>query len=429
MKKILSYLCVIAVISAITMTVCFADFTTAAFENDDAYIITVNDAGNTVITADEEISIKTTESNLSKEFGTARMQIEGSNSTPFVMSLVITCKDGITTNSQAVNLSTYEHTISFTPAVGSVKGEYGKLETLKMNFYSEEMVKTFLEDLATDKGNGIVSILTSEGMVSGDFAVENMDVLLDMLDLYCEAGGFNQYLDEAKKETTAEMYETILVKSGEVVSDEGIEILKENEIRVTSHPGDGKVTEGGYMIFTATAENFVNVQWYIVSADGRYKYTVEEAPYHFSGLAFSGAGTQQLTLANCPISLNGCKLYAEFAGMTGNVDTNYATITIEKAPSVRIWASPSAGYFTNIQNAVYINGERGSKIHYELYRGNTLIRSGEIYAGECVWVEGISGQINTVNLYAYVVGDRNNSITCSYTVDAVAYGNGYYVYW
>lgn len=87
----------------------------------------------------------------------------------------------------------------------------------------------------------------------------------------------------------------------------------------------------------------------------------------------------------------------------------------------RLFASPSSGLFYNTYNSVYLYSNNGDRIHYDVYSGSYLIGSGEVKSGECVWIPGTNGVRTDVYLTAYVVGDPNNAINCSYTIDCTYY--------
>lgn len=188
--------------------------------------------------------------------------------------------------------------------------------------------------------------------------------------------------------------------------------------QITKNPTSESVSEGGNATFIARADNYSYMYWQIVSQDGRVAYNMNEAPWYFQGLSVNGDGGTQLVLCNCPLSLDGWCVQAVFVGSGTPVISNRAYISVSRAPKAQLWAYPSSGYFEYSDQAIQLNAGPGDQIHYELtYNGNTY--TGNVTSGGCCYIGAIENQRYDVYLYAYVVGDPSNAISCQYVMDCL----------
>lgn len=98
---------------------------------------------------------------------------------------------------------------------------------------------------------------------------------------------------------------------------------------ITKSPTSETVNAGGTAMFIANASSYVKIEWVIANRPGTTVYWAEEAPSHFEGLAVSGQGTTNLTLANIPYSMNDWRIQAHFTTADGNrYTTNGAYLTV-----------------------------------------------------------------------------------------------------
>lgn len=192
------------------------------------------------------------------------------------------------------------------------------------------------------------------------------------------------------------------------------------QLIITKNPTSETVFEGGNAMFIANAENYNYITWHLVSPNGYTVYTMNEAVWQFQGLTVQGDGTTKLVLCNCPLSLSGWSVEAVFSGNKGQVTSSRAYITVNKAARARLYASPSNGYFEYSDQPIQLISNPGDRIHYEMYRsGNIPMGSGEVQSGGYCYIGAIADQRYDVYLYAYVVGDQSNAISCQYTMDCL----------
>lgn len=103
---------------------------------------------------------------------------------------------------------------------------------------------------------------------------------------------------------------------------------------VTKHPTDEIITVDGRAVFIARADNAADLEWLLLSPDGKTSYTIEEAKKKFPRLKVTGDDTDKLVFEMVPLSMDGYKVYAVFTNATGTVDTNTARLTVRKAELV-----------------------------------------------------------------------------------------------
>lgn len=189
---------------------------------------------------------------------------------------------------------------------------------------------------------------------------------------------------------------------------------------ITKDPTGETVTEGGNATFIAKATGYQYMSWRLIGPDGYTSYSMSEAPYYFQGLSVWGDGSQQLVLCNCPLSLNGCSVEATFTGNGIPVTTRRAYISVNKAARAQLWAYPSSGYFEFCDQAIQLNAGAGDQIHWELrYTHDGKVESGTVYSGGCIYIGARTDIRESVYLYAYVIGDPSNAVSCEYTMDSI----------
>ena len=197
-----------------------------------------------------------------------------------------------------------------------------------------------------------------------------------------------------------------------------------NLLYITKNPTSETVNEGGNAVFIARAENYNYITWRLVSPNGYTVYSMNDAVWQFRGLSVNGDGTCQLILSNCPVSLSGWGVEAVFTGYSGQAVTNRAYVTVKKAAKAQLYASPSSGYFEYCDQAIQLISNPGDTIHYEMSRsGGISMGSGEVKSGGYCYIGAIADLRYDVYLYAYVVGDPSNAISCSYVMDCLPYYN------
>lgn len=189
---------------------------------------------------------------------------------------------------------------------------------------------------------------------------------------------------------------------------------------VTKDPTSEAVNEGGNAYFVARANNYNYINWYIVSPDHSSRIPVSSAPWSFPGLSVSGEGTTTLLLANCPLSLNGWCVEATFTGDGGSTNSGHCFINVNKAPRAQLMASPSSGYFEYCDQPITLTAAPGDTIYYEL-RTEYQTYSGNVRSGEKIYIPALADIRYEAYLYAYVVGDSGNAISCQYTMDCLPY--------
>lgn len=193
-----------------------------------------------------------------------------------------------------------------------------------------------------------------------------------------------------------------------------------NRLFITKNPTSETVQEGGNAMFIANAQNYNYITWQLVSPNGYTVYNMNEAAWQFRGLTVNGDGTTQLVLCNCPLSLSGWSVQAVFSGYTEKVTTSKAYITVNKAARAQLYASPSSGYFEYSDHPIQLIANPGDTIHYEMTRsGGIPFGSGEVQSGGYCYIGAIADERYDVYLYAYVVGDPSNAISCHYVMDCL----------
>lgn len=188
---------------------------------------------------------------------------------------------------------------------------------------------------------------------------------------------------------------------------------------IVKDPTDEYITEGGNAYFIADAYDYNYIKWQIVSPDHSYSYDINEAHWYFQGLSVAGQDTNQLVLCNCPLSLDGWCVEATFIGYGGSVTTNHAYCFVSPAPKAQLWAYPSGGTFQGEDVAIQLNAGPNDTIHYEIYTDNIGSWSGDTYSGGYVYLDQQAMLRYTANLYAYVVGDEGNAISCQYVLSNI----------
>ena len=189
---------------------------------------------------------------------------------------------------------------------------------------------------------------------------------------------------------------------------------------VTKDPTSETLEAGKSCCFVSRATNAGYQRWKIIDLYGNV-YDAESTPFCYT-MYVLGANTQQLTLSNVPIDMNGWKVRCDFTG-ANNITVCSATATVyvtQPKISTPITAYPGTGYYFNdLYNYVTLYADAGAQIHYELIKsGDTgAYDSGTVISGQSVPVIGIEGQYITVSLYANVVGDDGNSLYAAYSVD------------
>ena len=193
-----------------------------------------------------------------------------------------------------------------------------------------------------------------------------------------------------------------------------------NQLYITKSPTSEVVTEGGNAMFIARAENYNYITWRLVSPNGYTYYNMTEAVWNFQGLSVTGDGTTQIVLCNCPLSLSGWGIEAVFTGYNGQATTQRAYITVNKAPTAQLYAYPSSGYFEYCDQGIQLVAGSGDTIHYEISSsGGIYSASGDVQSGGYCYIGAIGNQRYDVYLYAYVVGNPSNAISCQYVMDCL----------
>lgn len=199
------------------------------------------------------------------------------------------------------------------------------------------------------------------------------------------------------------------------------QIVVVNTPSITKNPTSENVTEGGNAIFVAKATGYQYITWKLISPDGRTSYYMNEAPYYFSGLSVWGDGTTTLTLCNCPLSISGWSVEATFTNAGQSVTTSRAYVNVSPAPRAQLYASPSSGYFEYSDQPIYLYAASGDQIYWQLSCTNSsgYSHSGTIRSGDCIYIPAIGNERYDCYLYAYVVNDPSNAISCSYVMDCL----------
>ena len=199
------------------------------------------------------------------------------------------------------------------------------------------------------------------------------------------------------------------------------QIVIVNTPTITKNPTSETVTEGGNATFVAKGTGYQYITWRLVSADGWTAYYMNEAPYYFTGLSVWGDGTTSLTLCNCPLSLSGWQVEAIFTNNGSTAYTTRASVYVNKAAKAQLYASPSSGYFEYCDQAVTLIAGTGDQIWWQLTCTNSSSynHSGTITSGQSIYIPALGNERYDCYLYAYVVGDQSNAISCHYVMDCI----------
>lgn len=106
------------------------------------------------------------------------------------------------------------------------------------------------------------------------------------------------------------------------------------ELVITKSPSGETIDEGGRVMFIAAADNYLAVEWQIVSGDGTYSwFGPNEIIPRFQGMGYEaykgGDGREYLILSNVPALMNGFSVEAVFTDVEGMVQfTAPATVTV-----------------------------------------------------------------------------------------------------
>jgi PKD repeat protein len=103
---------------------------------------------------------------------------------------------------------------------------------------------------------------------------------------------------------------------------------------VVVHPTAKVICENGSTTFTANGTGYVTLQWQVFSG-GTWNDIADGANY-------SGTATNQLTVENAPVSLNGNQYRLGLVGTCATVPTNAATLTVNPNPVVNFPAPINA---------------------------------------------------------------------------------------
>ena len=99
--------------------------------------------------------------------------------------------------------------------------------------------------------------------------------------------------------------------------------------KITKHPGEEYVYEGGECIFTSYAENYDYMEWYFVKGnDGIY---AKDAYTKFAGLSVVGGDEGLIELYDIPLSMDGWKIFCVFYNSAGSSTSDCAYIYVSKA--------------------------------------------------------------------------------------------------
>lgn len=192
---------------------------------------------------------------------------------------------------------------------------------------------------------------------------------------------------------------------------------------ITKNPTDEHRFEGENAYFVAKAENYNYVKWTAFSPDLGTAFDADELSWHFQGLSVDGMHGPTLSLYNLPMELNGWSFVATFVGDGGYVDTMPAYVTVQEHPRQQLWANPSGGYFHATELPVTLTSNPGDLIHYDIYTdlhgGEQRYACQEVSSGSTIWLPVEQMLRYNIRLEAYVVGDRDNCITCWYNIDNV----------
>lgn len=261
---------------------------------------------------------------------------------------------------------------------------------------------------ANEEKNGIYGVLP--GVLSG----ENFE---GFIGINYQNNLFHGYVDEVyffDRALSEESIQKVLAEGDP--SRVPVEAVKVAPPEITKNPTAETVNEGGSAYYVARATNYNYMNWYVVSADRSTRIPVNNAPWSFPGLTVSGEGTTTLLLSNIPMAMNGWCVEAVFTGDGGSAVSDHCFIYVKRAPRLQLVASPSSGYYTDHDQPVTLTAAPGDTIHYELYTGYQTF-TGTVRSGEKIYVPILGGLCYDAQLYAYVVGDTGNAVTCRYTMD------------
>ena len=99
--------------------------------------------------------------------------------------------------------------------------------------------------------------------------------------------------------------------------------------RVTKHPTDETVRDGGYCYFVAKYENALWASWHFVSPDGGTDLDYHAVVKNFPTLGLEGGETSRLLLKTIPVTMNGWTVYCDFSNNNGHTKTNAAKLTVQ----------------------------------------------------------------------------------------------------
>jgi len=106
------------------------------------------------------------------------------------------------------------------------------------------------------------------------------------------------------------------------------------ELVITKGPTSETVNVGGQAIFVAKANNATAITWMFAGSDNTI-VLAKDAPNYF-GCAVYGLGTDTITVANIPNSMNGWQIQCKFDGNGGPKWTSLSTLTVDSAARVPV---------------------------------------------------------------------------------------------
>ena len=169
---------------------------------------------------------------------------------------------------------------------------------------------------------------------------------------------------------------------------------------VTKHPTGETVTEGESAVFIARADDADKIIWRLVSPDKVNTIECKDASKYYPKLEVYGLGTEELTLVNIPLELDGWKVEAKFEGPGGTAFSNGALLTVKKAElkQPEISEHPQGvelqqGQSTTLK--VTASSPDNNTLKYQWYRNSTNSSSGG---------EAIPGAVNASYSPDYIEG-------------------------
>ena len=178
--------------------------------------------------------------------------------------------------------------------------------------------------------------------------------------------------------------------------------------RITKHPTDETVKDGGSCYFVAKYENALWATWHFVSPDGSIDMDYREVVKNFPTLGLEGGETSRLLLKTIPVGMNGWTAYCDFSNNNGHSRTNSARLTVQtkegkeapisngepvvtKSPTDETVKAGGSCYFVaKYQNAIY------SEWHFVSPTGRDL--NYEEAAAEFPKMEIVNGYGSTMQL-------------------------------